>query len=136
LLALLNEVKSRGTAAGKLPTVIVTTYYDPFPPSNSTTCDDLSLPLGFGIDASEAAWLRQKLLQMNQIISQSGAAYPNVKVVDLANVLSGHTLCSSDPWVYGISIWYDDLGNPAPFHPTPAGHQAIANLIIPVVNGL
>ena len=75
--------------------------------------------------------------------------FPNVVVADLSDVLQGHTLCSADPWVFGPSIYLhlDQLAeyrgaqdfdrpldlNPAPFHPTSAGQQAIADRVIAAI---
>ena len=52
-------------------------------------------------------------------------------------IMEGHKFCSTDPWVYGPSIVVpavaggsDGGDNPAPFHPTPAGQQAIADRVL------
>lgn len=68
---------------------------------------------------------------------------PNVSFADISGALTGHTWCTSDPWDYGLSIRTQggQLSNSfaiswtslAPFHPTPAGQAAIANLMRPVV---
>lgn len=50
--------------------------------------------------------------------------------------MSGHTFCTTDPWVYGPSIDYPDGSHwgvqpyPAPMHPTPEGQLAIYKAIV------
>ena len=136
LTQVLAEIQRRGTTAGKMPWVVLTTYYDPFNADSTVTCGDVDLGLGQGLSADEVSWLRSKLQLMNQTIKDTAASYPKIKVADVSTVLTGHTLCSADPWVYGISIWYSSLGNPAPFHPTPQGQAAIANVVTSVMRGL
>ncbi len=132
----LDEMESRGTAAGKLPWVVLTTYYDPFNPDSSKQCADTYLGLGNGLGANEIDWMRSKMQVMNQYIKDAGATYPKTKIADISQALAGHEFCSADPWVYGISIWYSDVGNPAPFHPTPQGQAAIAAVLSPIIKSL
>jgi len=135
LKGLLGDINSRGKADGQVPWVVLTTYYDPFN-LNSLSCDDVDIGLGFGLSSSDAKWLQSKLNLINEDIKVDGSSYPKSKVVDLTNVLNGHQLCSSSPWVYGPSILYDDLDSPAPFHPTPSGQQAIANAMLSTIGSL
>lgn len=136
LVKMLAEIKARGDAAGRLPSVVLTTYYDPFQPDPNTVCKDTYLGLGNGLGANEITWMRGKLRALNQNIRDSAGSYPKSKLVDMQDVMAGHTFCSADPWVYGISIWFRDFGNPAPFHPTEKGQAAMAARLIPVVNDL
>lgn len=133
---LMTELKDRGTAANKLPWVVLTNYYDPFHPDSSRSCRDTHIGLGNGLGANEIDWMRGKMQAMNQVISEAASGYPKSKVADISKALAGHEFCTADPWVYGISIWRSDFGNPAPFHPTPAGQEAITKLLLPVINGL
>ncbi len=133
LQLLLSEIKNRGTSAGKVPRVVLTTYYDPFNPDSNKSCGDTDLGLGQGLSAAEINWLRSKMQLMNQAIKDAGTTYPKTKIADITGALAGHTYCTADPWVYGISIWFSDFGNPAPFHPTPQGQAAIANIVAPLV---
>ncbi len=74
------------------------------------------------------SWLRGKLHALNDNIAAEAAQFPSmVTLVDLQDVMAGHTLCTSDPWVYGpsINVPTAQRDNPTPFHPTPAGQQAI-----------
>jgi len=132
----LSEIHSRGQAAGKIPHVYVTGYYDPFPSSYVSGCKDLSPTLGTGINSTEMSWLRTELENLNTNIHDEADHFGNVTFVDLSSVMSGHEFCSSDPRVYGASLRVDptttppsDNHNPAPYHPTPAGQQAIAQAI-------
>lgn len=132
----LAEIRSRGFAADKMPWVVLTTYFDPFPVNSATQCDDTYLGLGNGLGANEIDWMRSKMQVMNQHIKDAGATYPKTKIADISRSVTGHEFCSADPWIYGISIWYKDVGNPAPFHPTPAGQAAISKVLIPIINSL
>lgn len=131
----LKEIKDRGDAAGKVPAVVLTTYYDPFNPDPNKECSDTYIGLGNGLGAAEITWMRNKMQLMNQHIREAAATYPNAKVADISTAFAGHEFCTADPWVYGISIWYSDYGNPAPFHPTPKGHEAISKIVAPVIQG-
>jgi lysophospholipase L1-like esterase len=132
----LAEIKDRGTTAGKVPWVVLTTYYDPFNPDSNKSCNDTYLGLGQGLSAEEITWMRSKMMLMNQYIKDAGATYPKIKIADITAALAGHTFCTADPWIYGISIWFSDFGNPAPFHPTAQGQAAIAEVIVPIIKSL
>jgi lysophospholipase L1-like esterase len=132
----LTEIKNRGNTTGKVPWVVLTTYYDPFNADSNVTCGDTDLGLGQGLSPAEIDWLRSKMQLMNQYIKDASATYPKAKVADVTKVLAGHTFCSTDPWVYGISIWLSSFGNPAPFHPTPAGQAAISAVVAPILKNL
>ncbi len=52
-----------------------------------------------------------------------------------------HAWCTKDPWAYGPSIDYPVVGgsvlpgtNPAPFHPTPEGQDAIYQAVNAILN--
>jgi lysophospholipase L1-like esterase len=136
LETLLGELKDRGTAAEKLPRVVLTNYYDPFYPDSKKVCNDTYLGLGQGLAANEIDWIRAKVKIMNDYIAEASKTYPQAVTVDISKILVGHEYCSGDPWVYGISIWYKDFGNSAPFHPTPEGQQAIANRVSAAISKL
>ncbi len=136
LLAQLSQLPSR-------PSVIVTGYYDPF----GTTFDCPALvdphrpdvqPPGFGF-ASEGVdtVLKQKieplrsfLASLNALLAQGAEAFGYGAV---APSFAGHGLCSTQPWVQGLSARY-------PFHPNAAGELAIAAAELPhlatLVNGV
>lgn len=52
-----------------------------------------------------------------------------MEVVDIAGTMDGHKFCSADPWTYGLTVLLENTASQAPFHPTAAGQQAIAELI-------
>lgn len=135
LKTLLAQIDSRGTSDGKIPWVVLTTYYDPFNPS-ALSCGDINLGLGFGLSSSDVSWLQSKLTLINQDIVADSSSYPKAKVANLSDVMAGHQLCSTNPWIYGPSIIFDDLNSPAPFHPTPSGQQAIAKVILTTIESL
>lgn len=91
------------------PTVVVNLYYDPIP--GSVRC------LGKqGITRAKQKTLQGDLTALNTVLA--GGA----ETADFATArpdFSGHGLCSSLPYVQGVT-------DAAPFHPTPAGALAIA----------
>ncbi|HEY6736824.1 MAG TPA: GDSL-type esterase/lipase family protein [Candidatus Saccharimonadia bacterium] len=134
---LLDETIRRMRAAGKTPRVIAFTYYDPFP-SSYKTCQDI-LPIGgkLGLSPGELAYLKNRLLALNDNIRAIAKKYPGVvKVVDLESAFKGHEWCSKDPWAYGPSIAMPGAypGNPSPFHPTWYGQTIIRDKTVPVIN--
>ncbi|GEM_PF-4958855 len=135
LNGVLQEIHDRGVAAGKLPHVFVTGYYNPFPSTYpGSPCKDL-VPVGWanaGLSPNEAGWIEDELGLMNSNISYEASLFANVTYVDMSTVINGHGICSSDPWVFGASIDAPAIfggtglsGNMAPFHPTPAGQYAM-----------
>jgi lysophospholipase L1-like esterase len=134
LTAVLQEIVTRGQAAGKVPTVYLTTYYDPFPAQYSR-CRDTTLSLnqlGAGITRQEFDWLKSNLNQLNVNTRQVAQVFTNVRIVEAQNTLQGHQLCSNDPWVYGPSIraQFGQSQNPAPFHPSTSGQKSITEAVI------
>ena len=89
--------------------VVVNLYYTPFSP----TLDCLGR---FGLSKKRQRLLLNRLSVLNAVLAKGARAY-GFKVVQPD--FSGHTMCSSDPYVQG-------LVSPAPFHPTAAGQLAIA----------
>jgi PKD repeat protein len=139
LTGVLNQIKLRGVADGKLPLVALTEYYSPFPNTYPThsSCIDISpdAGLGYTLTDAEMQYLQWGLLNLNATIDDVAATFPNVVIVPAPVSFAQHRWCSSDPWVYGPSIDHPSLtsptgnGNPAPFHPTPEGQNAIAQNI-------
>jgi len=100
---------------GQPPKVIVTGYFLPL--SNQTpTCANTQ-----GLTPDEINWIRREGSYLNDVLKASTYFYhfATFAAVDFG----GHELCSADPWVQG-------LGAPAPFHPTAAGQQAIAQAVL------
>jgi len=96
-----------------MPKVIVTGYFAPF--AADKTCMDTH-----GLTAANMQWLNGQEMQLSQAIKSVAT------VTHLATYVqpdfTGHELCSSSPWIQGLT-------SPAPFHPTAAGQQAIANTV-------
>jgi lysophospholipase L1-like esterase len=133
---LVRWIDQRGQADHRVPKVVFTTYYDPFP-TDGTSCPDTEL-----LAAPQISFLADSLRSFNRTILRTigGLHLPNVTAVDISPAFDGHRWCSAQPWIYGLSIFKitDPLSllSQAPFHPTPAGQRAIASLIEPVVDRL
>ena len=126
---LIADIQARGEQAGRVPRIVLTTYHDPFPPAGGRFgCPDL-----LGLNESQVAYLRTLLDQLSNVILETAAANDGVDAVDIRGAMAGHEFCTSDPWTYGLSIQIVNPGNPAPFHPTPDGHQAISDLVVPAL---
>jgi lysophospholipase L1-like esterase len=136
LATLARWINQRGTADHKVPNVVFTNYFDPFP-TGGTRCPDSSL-----LDSAQVQYLSTLLGQLNRQIIQTigGLHLANVSVVNLSSAFDGHRWCSADPWDYGLSIINPadplSLLSQAPFHPTPHGQQQIARVIKPAINRL
>lgn len=100
-------------SSGNPPQVIVTGYYNPF---SSTACTATN-----NLTSAEISWLRSRTNSLNTAIRGTVGKY---SFADYAPVsFSGHDICSADSWIQG-------LNDPAPFHPTAAGQQAIAKAVL------
>ena len=111
----LNVIMAKITTLsnGNPPQVIVTGYYNPF---SSLACSDTNR-----LTSSEISWLRSRTDNLNTAIRGTVGKY---SFADYAPVsFSGHEICSADSWV-------QTLADPAPFHPTAAGQQAIAKAVL------
>ncbi len=134
----LTEIRNRGTAAGKIPIVAVTQYYNPFPahyPSDSGCVDiNPARRLGVTLTSAEMAYLEDGLAQLNSGIASVAREFRNTVVVPPPSAFAQHRWCTDDPWVYGPSIRVGLNQSMAPFHPTPAGQQAIADKVASVLS--
>jgi lysophospholipase L1-like esterase len=97
------------------PRVVVTGYHQVFPASVATNCADLA-----GVDANELVWGRQQQAAINDVIQSSVKTYAFARYAPVD--FSGHELCTSDPWVQGLT-------DKQPYHPTEAGQTAFAQQI-------
>lgn len=104
-------------AGSQLPQVIVTGYYDPL----SDRCTAITPQL----TAAEITWVRNDVAALNKTLQDVTSHFSFATFVPIN--FSGHDLCSSDPWVQGLS-------NAAPVHPNAAGQNAIAQSVISVMN--
>ena len=120
-----------------VPKVVFTTYANPLPNAN-VECNDSSY-----LYDEQVQYLSKLLVQMNGIIESTinGLGKKNVAVADIERAYQpagvDHRWCSSDPWVYGLSIYRftqpSSFANSAPFHPTPDGQEAIAEGVVAAV---
>ncbi len=94
------------------PQVIVTSYYNPFP-ATLTSCSDLT-----NLNQTSLNFLSSETTNLNSELASISTGYSFVKFQGLD--FSGHGLCSSDPWVQGLT-------DSAPFHPNSAGQSHIAS---------
>ena len=143
----LDNIRARGIAAGKVPVVALTQYADPFPLEWTDSCPDLDIPLG-GVTLSrdEVEFMRGGLRTLNRNIAEVAAEYENTVVASPPPAYFEHRFCTENPWTYGPSLVFDkgfqgfhegwSFGvSKTPFHPTPEGQEAIAGALLgPVVN--
>ncbi|HWG60718.1 MAG TPA: GDSL-type esterase/lipase family protein [Streptosporangiaceae bacterium] len=91
------------------PQVIINRYYNPFGP-------DVSCLSRQGLTLPKIGTLTSRLTTLNTVLAKGATQFGFTSVQpDFA----GHQLCSSQPYVQGLT-------DPAPFHPTAAGQLAIA----------
>jgi hypothetical protein len=135
---LVNAIRARGRAAGRVPKIVFTTYHDPLP-TGSATCPDVAL-----LDPTQISYLRTLVPALNTTIRTTinGLHTPGVAVADTSTAMvasngTNHRWCSPQPWAYGLSIFTVtdplSLTSQAPFHPTSDGQGRYAALVTPVV---
>jgi hypothetical protein len=115
---LLKDVRARTPYAAR-----VQVGYPPF--FRAGGGDRTFLPGGrcVGVKKADQRWMVEKVAEMNAIIARN-AARNGFVFVDPTSAFLGHELCGeNDEWFYGLL----DSGR---YHPTGAGHAAIAQLII------
>lgn len=98
------------------PPVIITGYYRLFPSNPSTNCSEIA-----GITQAELAWISQLQDTIDRSLKSVASAYNFASFVPIS--FAGHELCTDEPWI-------QTLGAKAPFHPTEAGQDAVANQIL------
>ena len=124
-VAMVNAIKARGKKAGKDVKIVFTTYHNPLPAADeSMDCHDV-----LDLTRAEINYLNFLMDTLNNTIIEAVGGMDGVAVADISSVMDGHHWCSDDPWVYGLSILYLNHKSQAPFHPTPAGQQAIADIV-------
>lgn len=108
----LQDIQRRSN--GQPPQVIVTGYYNPI----SNACKgQLS-----GFTNDEIGWLNDQRTALNNSIQSVVAHYPFATYA--TTDFSGHSACSTDPWVQGLS------SGTAALHPTATGQQQIAQSVL------
>jgi len=145
LRRVLSEIRTRGTAAGKQPLVVLTQYADPFPLQWTDSCPDLDIPVaGLNISKGEVDLMRLGLQRLNASIASVASEYPGVVVSSVAASYGDHRFCTAIPWTYGPSLIFDksfdglhegfDFGtSKTPFHPTPDGQRALASGVLSAI---
>jgi lysophospholipase L1-like esterase len=138
---LVNAIRARGRAAGRVPKIVFTTYHDPLP-TGSATCPDVAL-----LDPTQISYLRTLVPALNTTIRTTinGLHTPGVAVADTSKAMlaangTNHRWCSPQPWAYGLSIFTvtdpRSLTSQAPFHPTPDGQRRYAALVTPAARAV
>ena len=131
LVALYNELR-KNSPYSKIYAVGYPQSINPDGP-----CDPLTALL---LDRDERVFMMQGVVYMNQVI-RAAAYEAGITYIDIENSLKGHELCSGSfqPALNGLKMGDDIalieklpllkiLGNES-FHPTPYGHQLIAQYI-------
>ncbi len=77
-----------------------------------------------GIDDAQAALMRSVAFRLTEV-TRAAAKEAGAEIVDLDELSQRHNACSAQPWVNGSA---PPTG--APFHPTQAGAQAVADQIM------
>lgn len=128
---LVTAIRARGQRAGKVPRIVFTTYHNPLPgPSQSIECLDLG-----DLTRAEINYTRTLIGTLNDLLKDTVAGLPGVSVADISHSLDGHEFCTDDPWTYGLTVLALNTSSNAPFHPTPAGQQAIAAIVEATLRG-
>jgi GDSL-like Lipase/Acylhydrolase family/PKD domain/IPT/TIG domain len=139
LTQLIHDIEQRGidSPSGVAPKIVVQDYFDPFPADRTAYCADTKI-----LEPSQVEYLSGLVGKLDTKIANTvrsiAATDKNVQFLELKQALLGHQWCDADPWAYGISIRTSnlELTSQAPFHPTPAGQQAIAQAVLPKVKAL
>jgi len=76
-----------------------------------------------GITQSEALQMNQGANALDSVIATQAAQF-GFTFVDPTTAFAGHELCSSDPWINGVSVPVVNS-----FHPTVGGYQALVGLV-------
>jgi hypothetical protein len=120
--------------------IIVAGYPDLFPVLATSSCT-VGAPAGIPVtlSAADQNWLNNDIGTLLNAAIHVAVMYVrdlgvNIRFVDPTSTFAGHTVCSKDPWIYGLRGFYKGPGfpkivNPASFHPNRAGQQAYARLI-------
>lgn len=132
--SLVRAIQERGRAAkpSKVPFIVFSTYPNPLPAPGA----DISIgvcPDAAHLNAAQISYLSSLVSRINGDIRSSVAGSSGVAVTDSYGAYAGHQLCSKDPWVYGPSVLLVNPASTAPYHPTPAGQQALAAAVLRVL---
>ncbi len=100
------------------PKVVFTTYYS-FTSSSQATCAQFA-----GVTDAEGRWLAEQATRLNDTIKNAVSKYSYATYVDVT--FDNNGLCDQTSWLQGVR-------DPAPFHPTLTGQQAIKDAILPTL---
>lgn len=119
LVDVVREIRSRSPRAE-----VLLVGYPQLVPAGAG-CPDL-LPIADG-DLGFARRINKALTDnLARAAGRTGTTY-----VDVWSASAGHDICAGDPWVSGRG---GEPGGAAPFHPLPAGQQAVADLVVDEVD--
>ena len=124
--ALVAAIKARGEKAGKVPKIVFTTYHQPLPapdPSGSACFD-----AGF-LANDKVSYLVSLENTLKTTLTDAVRGLDGVTVADISDVVAGHEWCTSDSWVYGVTVLALNSSSLAPSHPTAVGQAMIANVV-------
>lgn len=103
-------------SGGTPPTVILTGYYTPLSPACAEVQNDIS--------GDEISWINRQTAKLNRTIERTASRFNFAYFAPVS--FKGHELCSPEPWVQSPE-------DPAPFHPTARGQQAIAASVVETI---
>jgi hypothetical protein len=108
--------------------VILTYGYPTVVDPDLPACASLRGPWGvYDLEAEERRWASEVFIpRLNEAIADA-AAETGITYMPIDEVTRGHELCSTDPWVNGLTGGDDILGlvGNESFHPRRAAHDAI-----------
>ncbi|MEL7158345.1 MAG: SGNH/GDSL hydrolase family protein [Actinomycetota bacterium] len=102
-----------------------------------------STPRCEGVSGTDGRLLRRATDRLNEVIRVATEGHHNVHFVDVAPAFDGHGRCGSDPWLYGLADAVERVDDgdrerlvirARPFHPNPAGHEAMAELLVTAIS--
>lgn len=120
--------------------IIVLGYPPLFPAGTTSSCTVGSVAgVSFSLNAQDQNWLNQMGTALNNTVS-AAVSYEktyrgaDIHYVSATSAFSGHELCSSKPWILGLSSFVVSgsgfkLVNKGSFHPNQTGQQEYADLV-------
>jgi len=129
----LTTVLDAITARAPRARVIVMGYPRIFSERSGARADNISI--------GDQQWLNARARELNEVIRQVVAdrdrqiaateGQGSVEFVDAYHAFSGHEVGTPEPYVNGLKVDLSALAaEPASFHPTRAGYQALARLFV------
>lgn len=81
----------------------------------------------FPLAKGDVDFVRESYDRLNRTV-EAAAAEAGAEYVDVAAAGEGHDICADEPWINGQHE--DERSGAAPYHPTPAEQEAVAELIL------